>query len=336
MKSFNIRILRNTRMILFLLVLFFQSYLCAFRFVVYADSRAPRNDPLIFNHNVLGYINSQIVALDPLPDFVFFLGDMVNRGVNTTYTHSYLTDWLAFMQSGLGRIPIYTAVGNTDLYGNTGWIEYPVQAFYQAVFSYLPDNGPTNYKKLAYSFEYGQGQDHSFFVVLDAFGFVNQGGVLVGLDNAYAPEQINWFEQQAAASTAPHKFLLTHGPAFSIEGFPVDSSVITIWSIMRQNNFDMFYCGHEHIYSRWLRGVTESPTHRRAFIQNIVGSAGATPDNPLNVKVDPQQAHIYSGYTFVVVDVENGNFMQRAYKVVPTESGFITQYLDELVSISSN
>lgn len=335
MKSIKMFTLHFSK-ILFLLLLCLQANSYAFRFVVYADSRAPRNDPLIFNHAVLGYINSQVVALDPLPDFVLFLGDMVNRGVNTTYTQSYLSDWLAFMQAGLGSIPIYTAVGNTDLYGNTGWIEYPVQAFYQAVFSYLPDNGPTNYKKLAYSFEYGQGQDRSLFVVLDAFGFVNQGGVWVGLDNAYAPEQINWFAQQAAASTAPLKFLLTHGPAFSVEGFPVDSSVTTIWSIMLENNFNMFYCGHEHIFSRWLRSVTQTSTHRSAFIQTIVGSAGATPDNPANVKVDPQQAHIYSGYTFVVVDVENGNFVQHAYKVVPTGSSFITQNLDELVSISTN
>ncbi len=321
---------RSYNAMILLCILFFSSQVTAFRFVIYADCRAPKGDPSLFNHAILGYINSQVVALNP--DFVFFLGDMVNRAVTPDYSHSNLVDWLAFMRSTLGTIPLYTAVGNSDLYGNTGWIEYPLQGVYQSVFSFLPNNGPTNYKQLAYSFEFGQGKDRSLFVVLDAFGFTNIQGTWVGFDNGYDTEQINWFEQQASSSTAPNKFVLTHGPAFSVEGFPVQSSVNDVWNIVQTFNFDMFYCAHEHIYSRWATGSTVLSGGIRKLMQVIVGSSGAPLDNPANVVVNPQQAHIYSGYTFVVVDVNNGTFVQRAYKVLSDGSGgFITQNLDNLI-----
>ncbi len=205
---------------------------------------------------------------------------MVNRGWNANYSHNNLLDWQAFMKEGLEDIPLYVAIGNTDLYGTTGWTEYPLQAQYQDVFKSLPNNGPPHYKKLAYSFEYGKGSKRSLFVILDSFGFFNDQGNWTNFDNGYDNEQIKWFANKAKGSTAKHKFTLTHGPAFSVEGFPVQDSVRTIWNIMEKTGFEMFYCGHEHIFSRWTIGKKEYPESIRKMTQTIVGSAGATPDNP--------------------------------------------------------
>ncbi len=304
----------------------------SYRFVVYADSRAPRNVLIPFNQQVLGYITSEVANLNPRPSFALFIGDMVNRAVDTTYTHNNLNDWKVFMQTLLGDIPLYTAVGNTDLYGNTGWTEYPLQAVYQETFNYLPNNGPKDYKKLAYSFEYGKGDERSLFVVLDSFGFFDSQGTPVNFDNGFDEEQLAWFNKVACKSDANHKFALSHGPAFSIEGFPVQDSVRRAWDIMLENDFSMFYCGHEHIYSRWTIDKTVYPQAIHKMIQTIVGSAGATPDPITNVKVNVQKAHAYSGYTYVVVDVKGDTIIQRAYAVVPDGlGGFTTQNLDNVI-----
>jgi len=53
----------------------------AYRFVVYADCPAtnPQWPNKTFNDEVLGFINAQITQLQPKPDFVLFLGDLVTR-----------------------------------------------------------------------------------------------------------------------------------------------------------------------------------------------------------------------------------------------------------------
>lgn len=325
----NIRIsqryyLSFIRITLFLALLLSASQAYAFRFVVYADSRAPKNDPSAFNHSILGFINSQVKELDPRPEFVIFIGDMVNRTLSPDGSTNNLAVWKAFMEAGLGNIPVFTAVGNTDLYGDTGFTEYPLQAVYQATFNQLPDNGPPDYEKLAYFFEYGEGEDHSLFVVLDSFGFFEQNCQEVNFDNGYDSEQIAWFYQVSDGSKAPHKFAFSHGPAFSIEGFPVKDSVKVIWNLMEEFNFDIFYCGHEHIYSRWTIGKNAYPLATRRLTQTIVGSAGAVPDPISNVKVNPEEAHVYSGYTFVVVDVKGKHVTQNTYAVVPGALGELT------------
>jgi hypothetical protein len=316
----------------FSLMLFSASTAYAYRFVVYADSRAVKGDPALFNREVLGFMNSQISTLTPKPAFALFLGDMVNRAWTTDYTHNNLTDWKAFMKAGLKKIPLYVAIGNTDLYGITGWTEYPLQDQFRQVFNDMPDNGPSQYKQLSYAFEYGKGKKRSLFVVMDAFGFYNAGGAWTNFDNGFDKAQIKWFSKTAKASDATHKFCLSHGPAFSVQGFPVQNSVREIWKQMEKSKFDMFYCGHEHIFSRWTINKAVYPLSTRKMTQTIVGSAGAVPDSASNVKVNPVEAHIYSGYTFVVVDVKDKKIIQRSYAVIPNGSGgFSTKLIDKFV-----
>lgn len=304
----------------------------SYRFVVYADCRSPKNDPTIFNHQVLGYITSEVAHLSPRPAFVVFMGDMVNRAVDTTYTHNYLNDWKVFMENLLGDIPLYVAVGNSDLYGNTGWTEYPLQAVYQETFDSLPDNGPIDYKKLAYSFEYGTGKERALFVVMDAFGFYKSHGNWENFDNGFDDEQITWFYDVATSSTAPHKFAFSHGPAFSTEGYPVGASVRPVWDIMLAEAFDLFYCGHEHLFTRWMIDRSVYPEASRNLIQTLLGSAGAPLDPISKVKVDPKKAHAHAVYTYAVVDVDGDTVVQRVYAVIPDGvGGFVTQNLDNVI-----
>lgn len=320
----------------------------AFRFVVCSDCRAPKADwdskPFpynLINVDVLGYINSQIVALNPRPAFVMFLGDLVNRANPKADPNisSNLDYWKTFMAEGLQGIDLYVAVGNSDLYGVTWWTELPLQTAFANTFNNMPDNGPTDpvdFRYLVYSFEYGQGDEKSLFAVLDSFGIYSGGASEVHADNDFDPypypaEQINWFSQTASASTANHKFVFAHGPARSVEGFPVGRNVLKIWDIALNNHFDTFFCAHEHLYYRWNIGQKGYPTASGTLIQNLTGTAGAVPDSPSNVNANPE-GRIYFGYNFVVVDVEGTMITESAYAVASDGAGnFTTRLFDTSV-----
>lgn len=306
------------------------SFVHAFRFVVYGDSRAAPGDTASFNSAMLGAINTKIAALTPQPSFVFFLGDCVRPAWTTNYGRNNLADWKTFMKEGLGKIPFYVAVGNNDLYGNTGWTEFPLQTEFQATFDSMPSNGPHHYKKLAYSFEHGKDKKKSLFIMLDSFGFYTQNGSLVNFDNGIDKEQLDWVSKKARKSNANYKFVLSHGPAFSIEGWPVGSSIRQVWDIMVQHDFDEFYCAHEHIFSRWDITKKIYPAAKKVIPQLIVGSAGSPLDDISLVKVPFRQAHIYRGYTFTVVDIYPHKMVQKSYGVVQNGNTYSTHLIDHL------
>jgi len=324
----------------------------AFRFVVYSDCRAPKTDWTVakksrpynlFNKDVLEYINSQIVELDPKPSFVLIGGDMVNRAypnTDVTYTNSNLQYFKDFMTETLDGIKLYVAVGNSDLYGITWWTELDLQTEFAQIFNDMPDNGPqtpVDFRHLVYSFEQGEGKEKSLFVVLDSFGIYSEvGKTTVHCDNDFDPyafgdEQIDWFTSQVAASSANHKFVFAHGPAFSVIGFPVARNVKKIWDIAMSNQFDTFFCAHEHIFRRWNIDKASYPTASGSLIQNLTGTAGAVPDSALSVQANPD-GRIYFGYNFLVVDVEGDNVTERAYAVAQgTNDEYSAQLIDTVI-----
>jgi hypothetical protein len=226
-----------------LILLISTAQIQAFRFVTYSDCRAPKGDwtkPFpdnLFNTQVMGYINTQITQLEPRPDFTIFMGDMVNRAypaADNTFTTSNLLYWKNFMTDTLDGIPLYVAVGNSDLYGLTWWTELQFQTQFAQIFNDMPNNGPqtpVDFRHLVYSFDHGQGEERSLFVVLDSFGIYcgPTYTTTVHTDNDFDPypfpqEQINWFSDKASTSTLNHKFVIAHGPAFSVDGYPVANS----------------------------------------------------------------------------------------------------------------
>lgn len=324
--------MKRARSFLFLLFLgiitFHTPCAYAYRFVVYGDCRSAKGESFPFNQKILGAINEKISALHPRPEFAFFLGDCVYPGWTRNYLHNNLIDWKQFMQRGLGNIPFYTAVGNNDLYGNTGWTEFPLQTEFQKTFGDQPSNGPQSYKKLAYAIEHGKGNEKSLFIVLDSFGFYEQNGALVNFDNGVDQEQLDWLAKKAKNTDARYKFVLSHGPAFSVEGWPVHPSIKKVWKIMGQNHFDGFYSAHEHIFSRWEITKKVYPKAKRTMVQTIVGSAGAPLDNTDLVKVNWNEAHIHSGFTYVVVDINDHSMVQKAYMLFPEGEGFVSRLID--------
>lgn len=317
----------------------------AYRFVVCSDCRAPKADwdtkPFpynLFNKDVLDYINSQIVGLSPQPEFVFVLGDLINRAVPkvTPGPESNLQYWKNFMEAGLAGIPLYVGVGNSDLYGETWWTEYDRQTEFATTFSNMPTNGPStpvDLRQLVYSFEFGEGQEKSLFVVLDSFGIYKDATHEIHCDNdfdpyPFPPEQINWFSAQAQASTAHHRFVLAHGPAFSVIGFPVGRNVKKVLDVALTNAFDTLFCAHEHLFYRWNINEQAYPTTTKKIIQALTGTAGAVPDSAASVQENPN-GRIYFGYNFMVIDVTGTTITQRTYAVTgDVTAGFKTELID--------
>jgi 3',5'-cyclic AMP phosphodiesterase CpdA len=306
----------------------------AFRFVVLADSphimdKWPNQ---AINKECLEYIRDQIMGLNPKPDMVFFLGDLVTRAYRSSDEHRFIPDWKEIMRPLPQKsIKVYVAIGNRDLYGPDGWpplkkLEGEFRHYFSVPPFAMPDNGPVNYKRLAYSFTY----DNAFFVVLDTFGFKRDGTNWdVGLDE----EQLAWFQNQAQNSAAKFKFVLSHGPALSAEGlwnWKEKPTMQSMWQIMERFNFSAYFCGHEHIFSHWLIDKSVDPTIIRPMTQILAGTAGAYPDDPSSIKKKEliKKANIWLGYNYVVVDVNHGQAVQRAYGVTKETGVYKSKLLD--------
>ena len=327
----------------------------AFRFVVFSDTRAesamgqyPDN---LFNSKVLGYINSQITQLNPRPDFAMFLGDAVVRGTPpvTGVETSNLQAWKDFETEQLGGIPFYMTVGNCDISNDKDQPQIAMQTSFAAIFNNSPANGPTDpvdFTHLVYSFEYGQGAEKSLFVVLDSFGiYYGKTDDPVPANNDYDPfpydkptEQIDWFSKIASASTEKHKFVFTHGPTFSVEsspleGAPVSGKVKKVVDIAMNNKFDALFCAHEHLFYRWNVGIATYPPASGTLIQNLQGTSGAPIDPPSTINAN-KEGRIHFDYTFIVVDIEGNNIIEKSYCVTPDNSGnFSTTLIDTVMVI---
>ncbi len=275
------------------------------RFVFLADSR---NDANFINTAALNDINSQIVALVPKPSFVIFGGDMATYGFKTDGSDNFQAFRNAMHTITEAGIKLYVVLGNHELYqessGGTQMFRAN-QLKYQQVFADMPDNGPTDdYKRLVYSFTSPGGD--SFFAVLDPFYMDpntpqradnGRGG---SIDNT----QLTWLANQIAQTDATHKFLFIHVPAYHVvTTTDTVPTYMNLWSLLDSNRFNIYFCGHTHVYSRKSIDRHVDPTRTNHVVQVINGGAGA-PFNALPIVRDATSWNIKSNqYFFTVVDI---------------------------------
>lgn len=330
------------------------------RFVFLADSRA-NTGPDALDHPVnteaLQPIIEEIGRLTPPPAFVIFGGDMSYRGyiytdkIDTGYTFQMWKDLFKDLKDA--RIPLYTAIGNHELYRHDDKLPNDAGFFlenqeeYKKVFSENPHNGPEgykpdhtyyNYKGLAYSFTSPGGD--AFFAVLDPY-YLTQNIIPDGLGGHIDEVQLKWLAHQVAKTRATHKFLFIHTPYYYVTGDPkkvsgADDSFTKLWAFLDKNRFDFYACGHSHLYSRKTidRHVLPNPqTHpptppwRHDVVQLLNGTSGAGPDESTPF-VDPQLWHIHQDadtFYFSVIDINGSrvkvtsisyNTVTQDYKVI--------------------
>ena len=259
------------------------------RFVFLGDSRGDSlSEPI--NTPVLNAIIGQIKNLSPQPAFVVYGGDQAYRGcIDGVYKFQTFKDLFTPLTSA--GIPLYTAIGNHELYNQHAELGFFLdnQKQYQQVFTENPSNGPSgydpSYDHLVYSFESPGGD--AFFGVLDPY-FLIKDDPTADLGGTINPVQIAWLEDQLAQTRANHKFLFIHVPYYYVNHDPEEDSGVhdttwtVLWNILDNNNFDLFCCGHIHLFSRKTIDSSIAPIPplyplrwRNNVVQLLCGTCGA-------------------------------------------------------------
>jgi 3',5'-cyclic AMP phosphodiesterase CpdA len=306
------------------------------RFVFLADSRSetrptdPSNLDLAINTPVLNAIIAQIQLLSPPPAFVVFGGDMAYRGCFTFsktpyYIFQTFKDLFAPLTSA--GIPLYTAIGNHELYDeHTLGFLFANQTEYRLVFPNIPSNPLPGYEGLVYSFPSPGGD--AFFAVLDPY-YLTANNPTPDLGGTITPDQLTWLAAQVAQSKATHKFLFIHVPYYFVFNDPDeptgdhDATWTQLWSVLDNNSFKLFCCGHTHLYSRKAIDSSIDPNPplpplqwRNNVVQLLCGTCGAGPStgtptvNPIlwNISNPPDT------YYFSVVDIKGPEVVVKSYK----------------------
>jgi len=298
------------------------------RFVFMADCRGKSTTNQV-NYPALNAIISQVGALSPKPAFVMFGGDMSYSGyINSAYTFQAWKDLFAPL-TGNG-IPLYTVLGNHELYLSSSDSGFHLgnQQEFQQVFLENPSNGPNGYKQLTYSFTSPGG--NSFFAVLDAYYLTHsfkdstEGG---NIDST----QMSWLKAQVAQTKATHKFLFIHSPYYYVTFDPEEPSAANksyteLWSFLDANKFDLYACGHSHLYSRKTidssvlpnpQTTPPTPYWQNNVVQLLNGTSGTKPETAL---IDPAIRASWNvhndtlTYYFSVVDISGSTVTVNSYR----------------------
>jgi hypothetical protein len=295
------------------------------RFVFLADSRSASygGDPVVpenfINTPVLNAIVTQILALSPRPAFVVFGGDMAYRGhyqhsTTSFYTFQAFKNVMAPLTDA--GIPVYTTMGNHELYDtHAGTFVFANQTEFQAVFSDNPSNGPPSYERLVYSFTSPGGD--AFFAVLDPY-YITADTPVTDLNGNIDDTQLSWLAAQVAQTSATHKFFFIHTPYYYVSGTTGNASFTSLWTILDKNQFDLYACGHSHLYSRKTIDSNIDPGWKNNVVQLLTGTCGAVLDTTAPV-VDPTLWHVFNGlnapntYYFSVVDINGAQTTVNSY-----------------------
>lgn len=299
------------------------------RFIFMADSRV---DSLVHpvNTPVLNAIINEISTLSPKPSFVMFAGDMSYMGfLDSSYTFQAWKDLFAPL-TGSG-IALYTAIGNHELYHQYSsphaFLLGNQQAF-QSAFPENPSNGPAGYEHLTYSFTAQDG--NSFFAVLDPY-YLTQDTTHESLGGNIDYTQMSWLRAQVAQTGAKHKFLFLHTPYYYVYDDPEEPSAANqsyteLWSFLDSNNFDIYACGHSHLFSRKIVDSSDhpnpqttppTPLWKNNVVQLLNGTCGAGPDIGY---IDPIVRTIWNvhndklTYYFSVVDITGNSVTVSSYR----------------------
>jgi hypothetical protein len=294
------------------------------RFVFLADSPGPSfAEPI--NTPVLGAIVAKILELSPLPWAVFYGGDqaIILDAPQFKSVMQPLTD---------AGIKLYTALGNHELFTQQslqGQLFLASQTAYQQAFTDNPNNGPAGYEHLVYSLESPGGD--AFFAVLDPY-FLAADVTSPNLSGTITDAQLTWLTEQLAKTKATHKFLFIHTPfSYVVDpGITPDTSFTNLWTILDDNKFDIYFCGHIHLYSRkTIDGNTaiypprSTPKWKNKLVQLVSGTAGAPPIGGIVVDTNEWNVHNATDtYYFSVMDINGSNVKVSSYSGNQTASDY--------------
>jgi hypothetical protein len=261
-----------------------------YRFVVIGDSQSETGINETMFNTVVGEITANVN-----PDFLLMVGDQSEYG-GTTQLEAWDSLAEALRDDG---IEVYVAKTNHTLTLD-GLSDVELQSQYQSVFHSMPDNGPAGYEDLVYTFRYG----NSSFIVLDAF-FATAG---MTYNEEVTDAQLNWLNDLNIANST-FRFAFSHDPAYSVTDRQDDPE---LWQTLTDLNFNLYFAGHEHLYSRWT--IDGLP-------QIITGTTGAP--FVYGVEANEPEITVTGRYNFVVVDVDGSEISLTTYGYNTTTHAFV-------------
>jgi hypothetical protein len=297
------------------------------RFVFLADSRGDSLGYMI-DTTALNPIIRQIDTLNPRPSFIIFGGDMCYRGyMHNSYTFQDFKNLFSSLTSK--NITLYTAIGNHELYhehSKYGFLRVN-QTEFQNTFPENPSNGPAGYEHLVYSFT--DQNTSSFFAVLDPY-YLNKDTVKENLGGHIDSTQMAWLKAQVAQSGALHKFLFIHTPYYYVsndttEPSGADTSFTALWAFLDANKFDIYACGHSHLFSRRTidssippdpQTTPPTPAWQNNVVQLLNGTCGAGPSTGYidpTIKTEWNVHNDAQTYYFSVVDISGRTVTVNSY-----------------------
>ncbi len=239
-----------------------------FRFAVMGDTRDYSGDGINVKtmKSILGKIKQEKV------DFIIVTGDMITGSAKSSVHVNRLKKWKGVIEKY--GIPFYIGVGNHEIESEMS------ENIVRSVFE-MPENGPSGFKELIYSFDY----KNAHFVMLDTEAFNNF--------HAIDEEQLKWLKEDIEKIQKKTIFIFGHDPAYpaynhigsSLDKYAVERD--ELWGMFKKYKVSAYICGHEHLYNKAIHD---------GVYQIIAGGGGA----PVSA---PEKKGGF--YNFIIVDVKD-------------------------------
>jgi len=278
---------------LFILALALLSFpnisLASFSFAVIGDSRGSISG----RTGLLKTAVTQIAQKTDGP--IFPMGDEVNSCKGDLKCKRDFQHWRSLWGKIISRN--YSVVGNHDR-SNSG-----SDKTWQDLFP-LPENGPAGFKRLTYSYDYGDGH----FVVLDSEK---------PAEHVINKVQRDWLDKDLDKTNKTYTFVFYHEPAFNIsrdnDGLVMDKDQRdAFWKIIDKHNVTAVFNGHEHLYGRKKITSKVFPGEKNTIYQITVGN---TDVNQADTPKSGLSDYAYKGKSFLIVTVNNHKITLNLYSL---------------------
>ena len=283
----------------------------ALRAVFLADTQGGKADNYGVNAAELEVALRAILTMQPKPDMVFCLGDLVQRGF-TEDTGYQFELWKELMRPiTQADIPLYVVKGNHELTRNRSLLGHlsPIRFFlsnqqeYAKAFAHMPANGPKAHEHLAYTVS--DKATSTVFVTLDS-QFITQD--LVKNPYGISRGQLDWLRARLpAVDEAVHRIVLAHVPAFNPKNDQPEirnKSFQHLWEIMEDKRVDLMIAGHLHISSLAVIDSAVYPASRRPIVQVVTGPVGGSLPSEETVRADPAVWNTRVGRNFLLLEID--------------------------------
>jgi hypothetical protein len=241
-----------------------------FKFLLFGDSQSgKREDPRYDNWHATLHN-----ASNANKDAKFFInvGDLVEVGQN----YQHWNNWFKAAEGVIDTISVLVVAGNHETYSGTDLRSVKPQYFISQFDLFR--NGPTDFKGLAYSYDYGK----CHFAVLDSQAYEESenatGMADPAKEEALLQEQAAWLDKDLAAhKDAVFTFVLFHKTPYSNKINRENTLLKKVFRpVIDTHHVDVVFNGHDHASSRtypmYRDGIMRNPSEGTVYY--VTGRSG--------------------------------------------------------------